>query len=437
MIEALLLLALTGMMQAARSFGAGADTGGTELAFGYLLLAAYFSAKIVSRLGLPRLTGYLIAGVVAGPYVLGHVDFHMTDSLRVVNGAATCVLGLTAGGELNIKRVRPLLRTLRSITFYGVLFAMVALTVLMFVLRPFLPMFSGMPTLESFMVCALIAVALSAQSPAVVMALLAETRAEGPLSRLVLATVVVADLVVIIVYSIVAAITGAVLGGELDLASTSLEIVWELFGSMAFGVLIGVLIGGFIRSVKGGGASLFALLVCVVVAEIGSRVALDPLVVMLTAGVWLRNFSKSNADELLHGFESAELPVFLVFFSLAGSKLDLGQLWATLIPVVLVAAARAAVFFFGCKKACAMTNADPAITRYGWTGLVPQAGLSLALVVVIQRNFPTFGPSASILLLSVVGVNQLIAPVLLRLSLVNSGEAGKRAATGFAQQHGS
>jgi Kef-type K+ transport system membrane component KefB len=434
MIEALLLLALTGLMQAAKGFGS-IEAGGTELAFGYLLLAAYFSAKIVNRFGLPRLTGYLAAGVVSGPFVLGLVDVHMTDSLRIVNGAATCVLGLTAGGELDLKRVRPLLGTLRSITVYGILFAMVVLTALMFLLRPFLPMFSGMPTLESFMVCALVAVALSAQSPSVVMALLAETRAEGPLSRLVLATVVVADLVVIIIYSIVAAITGAVMGGEFDLASTSLEIVWELFGSMAFGVLIGVLIGSFIRSVKGGGASLFALLVCVVVAEIGSRVALDPLVVMMAAGLWLRNFSKSNADELLHNFESAELPVFLVFFSLAGSKLDLGELWATLIPVTLIAGARAIVFFFGCKKACERTHADPAITRYGWTGLVPQAGLSLALVVVIQKNFPTFGASAAILLLSVVGVNQLVAPVLLRMSLVNSGEAGKRAPAGFAQEH--
>lgn len=435
MIEILILLGLTGMMEAARSFSENIGAGGTELAFGYLLLAAYFAGRLGNRAGLPKLTGYLLAGVIAGPFVLSLVSFEMAGSLRVVSGTATCILGLTAGGELDLKRVKPLLRTLRSITVFGVLFAMVVLTALLFLLRPLLPMFDDMPLVESMAVCALVAVALSAQSPSVVMALLAETRAEGPLSRLILATVVVADLVVVIVYSVVAAVTGAVLGGTVDVLGTGLEIAWELLGSMVFGVAIGVVIGAFIRTVKGSSASLFALLVCIVVAEIGSRVHLDPLVVMLAAGIWLRNFSKSDANDLLHGFESAELPVYLVFFSLSGSKLDIHQLWATLVPVLIIAAARAVVFFVGCRFASERTGADASVARFGWTGLVPQAGLSLALIVVIQKNFPSFGQPAAVLLLSVVGVNQLIAPVLLRMSLIRSGEAGKREIQAFATQH--
>jgi hypothetical protein len=75
------------------------------------------------------------------------------------------------------------------------------------------------------------------------------------------------------------------------------------------------------------------------------------------------------------------------------------------------------------------------VTRYAWTGLVPQAGLSLALVVVIQKNFPTFGQPAAVLLLSVVAVNQLVAPLLLRLALVRSGEAGKRTQNNFGTDH--
>lgn len=435
MVEVLILLALTGLMQAARTFTEQLSTGGTELAFGFLLLAAYFSGRIAGRFSLPKLTGYLLAGVVAGPFVLALINQDMGHSLRVVSGAATCILGLTGGGELDLKQVKPLLRTLRAVTVYAVLFAMIVLTAVLFLLRPLLPMFDGMAFVPSIAVCAVIGVALSAQSPSVVMALLAETRAEGPLSRLVLATVVVADLVVIIVYSVVAAITGAMMGGHLDVTATTLEIAWELFGSMAFGVAIGMLIGAFLRIVKGGNASLFALLVCVVVAEIGSRIHLDPLVVMLAAGVWLRNFSRSDANDLLHGFEAAELPVFLVFFSLSGSKLDVFQLWATLVPVTIIAAVRAGVFYVGCKFACERTHADSNVTRFGWTGLVPQAGLSFALVVVIQKNFPSFGPPAAVLLLSVVGVNQLLAPLLLRRSLIRSGEAGKRNLAGFASEH--
>src|SRR3990167_7512090 len=91
----------------------------------------------------------------------------------------------------------------------------------------------------------------------------------------------------------------------------------ELVGSVVFGAAIGMLIGVFVRFVKEG-APMFALLVCVVVAEIGSRVHLDPLVVMLAAGIWLENFSRADARSLLHSFEAAQLQVFLVWFALAG-----------------------------------------------------------------------------------------------------------------------
>ena len=109
-IDVLLLLALTGLMQSARSFDASGLSGGTELAFGFLLLAAFFAARITGRIGLPKLTGYLLVGIVAGPYVLDLVSKDMAISLNVVNGVATCILGLSAGGELDLKRVKPLSR---------------------------------------------------------------------------------------------------------------------------------------------------------------------------------------------------------------------------------------------------------------------------------------------------------------------------------------
>ena len=434
MIPLLILFAVGGLMQAARTFSTDTALGGTELAFGYMLLAAYFTARVISQFSLPKLTGYLIAGVISGPFVLELVSGDMATSLKIVNGAATCILGLSAGAELDLKAMKPLMRTIRASTFYAVIGAMFVLSGVVFALRPLIPLFDGMPLAHALAISALIGVALAAQSPAVVMALLSETKADGPLSKISLGSVVVGDLVVILFYSIVAAVTGAVVGGSIDVLETALGVGWELLGSIVFGVAIGMLIGQFLRSVKNG-ASLFALMVCVVVAEIGSRVHLDPLVVMLAAGIWLRNFSRADASALLHGFESAELPVFLVFFALAGTKLNLGQLWATIVPVLLLAIARGGWLFFGNRIACARTQASPAVAKFGWLGLLPQAGLSLALITVITSKFPGWGPPAGVLLLSVVGVNQIIAPVLFRIALIRSGEAGKKREVDFASGH--
>ena len=431
MIPLLLLLAVTGLMQAARSFSADTTLAGTELAFGFLLLAAYFTAKIVNRFGLPKLTGYIIAGVLSGPFVLGLVTKDMGMSLKVVSNTATAILALEAGSELNLKKIRPMMRTLRAMTVFAVIGAMFAIAGVLFLMRPWLPMFDDMTFQQSLAVCMVIGVALSAQSPAVMMAMLAETRAEGPLSSLMLASVVVADLVVIIVFSIATAVTGAVIGGGVDFSTTALNVAWELFGSMVFGVAIGMLIGQFLISVKKG-ASLFALLICVVVAEIGTRVHLDPLIVLLAAGIWLRNFSRADASDLLHGFESAQLPVFLVFFALAGSKLDIYALASSIVVVMVIALTRASSFYVGARFACKLTGASDVVTRYAWFGLVPQAGLALALALVLQKTFPSFGNEAAVILFGVVGFNEAVSPVILRAMLMRSGEAGKKQGIDFA-----
>jgi len=265
----------------------------------------------------------------------------------------------------------------------------------------------------------------------VVMALLSETKADGKFSQFILAMVVVADLVVVISYSLVAALASALLGSGLDVTETALTVGWELLGSVAFGIAIGMLLGLVVRTVKDG-APMFALLVCVVVAEIGHSIHLDPLIVMLAAGIWLENFSRADASDLVHRFEAAELPVFLVWFALAGTALDIFQLWELVIPVVVIVVARAAWFYMGTRLACASTHTEPAVAKYAWIALVPQAGLSLALAVAIQSSFPSFGGFAALLMLSVLGLNQLVAPVLLRLALVKSGEAGKKQAHDFA-----
>lgn len=431
MIPVLLLLAIGGLMQAARTFTQTGTIAATELAFGFLLLTAFFMARLASRLGLPKLTGYLLAGVIGGPFVLELVTREMTDSLKIVNGVATCILGLTAGAELNLKRVRPVMSTLRGITILGVLGVIGVLTGTLFLIRPMLPMFDGVEGTESIAICVVFAVALTPQSPAVVMAILSETRADGPLSQIMLASVVVADLVVVLCYAIAAAVAGGILGGGVDTGELVRSVGWELIGSMVVGVAAGMLIGQFVRAVQRG-AAMFALLICVVVAQIGTRVHLDPLIVTLAAGIWLENFSRADASALLEGFESAQLPVFLVWFALSGTLLDLEQLWASLVPVLILAGARAAWFAIGTRIACRLTGAPPAVTRSSWIGLVPQAGLSLALIVTIQNNFPTFGKQAAVMILSLLGVNVLLSPVLLRSALIRAGEAGKKQATDFA-----
>ena len=82
-----------------------------------------------------------------------------------------------------------------------------------------------------------------------------------------------------------------------------------------------------------------------------------------------------------------------------------------------------------------ITGAEEVVQRYAWFGLVPQAGLALALALVLKNTFPSFGDAAAVILFGVVGFNECVAPVVLRIMLLRSGEAGKKQGVDFASGH--
>ena len=432
MIPVIVLVALCGLMQAAISFApAGASLTSAELAFGFLLLVAFFAGSLCARAAMPRLTGYILAGVVVGPSVLVLVDRSATADLKMVADVATALIALTGGAELELGKMRPLFRSIRAIVMWAVIGSMLALTLVIVAVRPLVPFLADLPLAQAFAVAGVLAVALAAQSPAVVMALIGETRADGVLARTILAVVVIADLVVVIAYGVVASIASTVVRGEADVGATAMRIGWEVFGSIAVGIFIGASLGRYILHVQRG-IGLFALMICFVVAQVGLALHLDPLVIMLTAGIWVQNVSKADAHKLTDDFDAASLPVYLVFFALAGAKVELAVLATLALPVAAVVFARGLVFHVGCRIAARRSDADPVVRRYAWLGLMPQAGLALAIAELVRRTFPAFGNEAFALVVGVVGANQLIAPIALRIAFLRSGEAGKRQIHDFA-----
>jgi len=398
---------------------------GTALAFGLLLLVAFVSGDVLARLRLPKLLGYILAGIVVGPHALGLVSENMILQLNLIERVAICLIALTAGGELNLKRMRPLLPTIMALTWWGAIGTSILLGFGLFLVAPklaFLRSLEG-PTLLAF--CGMLGVVLSAQSPAVVMALLSETRSEGPVSRTILGTVVIADLVVIVLFSGVSTVVRSLMTGEGDAAGAALTIAWELFGSMGSGILVGLLLAYYLRKI-GQDASLFVVLLCIIVAEITTRVHLDPLIVMLSAGLVIANFGEPDSSSVVYDLQVASLPLYLVFFAVAGTTLHLDLLFEFGAIAAMLVALRAFGFGVGGAIATRQARSPIEIRRWAWMGLLPQAGLALALALVVQRSFGEAGEGASALLLGVIALNELLMPIVLRNALVKSGEAMTR-----------
>lgn len=85
-------------------------------ALGFLLLAGTLMSELVEVLGLPHLTGYLLAGIIAGPHVLVLVDLPTVKRLAPVNTLALAIIALAGGAELHFDQVKKGLKSLTIAT---------------------------------------------------------------------------------------------------------------------------------------------------------------------------------------------------------------------------------------------------------------------------------------------------------------------------------
>ncbi|WP_373045790.1 cation:proton antiporter [Vulgatibacter sp.] len=425
----LLILVLAGLMSAARSFDVSGlpHSVSAGLAFGYVLLTAFFAGKLFQRVKLPRLTGYIMAGILVGPSVLGLLTPVMVQQLRIVNGVAIALIALTAGNELDLRTFRPLFRSIGWITGVAVVGTALLLAVAVYASRGLLPFAALMNLEESIAIALVLGTVMAAQSPAVVVALRDEMEADGPMSRTVLGVVVIADLVVILLFAITSSVAKSIFGAPGDVVDTMAKLAWEIFGSLGSGILAGMLIATYLRKVPRGGA-LFVLTVAFVVAEVGERIHFDPLLVALAAGMFIRNAS-SAGPRLHHVIDLSALPVYVIFFAGAGANLPLDILLVVGLPAALYVGVRAAGLLTGARIGARLSGAPVAVRRWAGFGLLPQSGLALALALLFSSTFPEFGREASALVLGVVALNELTGPILFRLALVRSGEAGAKRET--------
>jgi Kef-type K+ transport system membrane component KefB len=425
-MQIILLITVIGLMHAARSFAPhpGLETGpaGVALAAGFILLAALFTGNLFRACGLPRLTGYLTIGVLVGPQMLALVTERMLVELRIFNGVAIALIALTAGIEMDFRSMRPLLRGIAWITGVAVLGTMLLLAATAYLVSDLLPFTEGLTTVQRIALALVLGVTMTAQSPAVVVALRKETEADGPVARTVLGVVVLSDLVVIVLFAVVSTVARGLLGGESAESPLTL-IVWEVLGSAIAGLFIGLLIATYLRTVRSSGA-LFVVAVGFLVAEVGQRVSLDPLLIALCAGMLIRNATK-HGDRLHEEIDAASLPVYISFFAVAGATIHLDALATVGFPAALFVLVRGLGFLAGTGIAARIARSPKPVEQFAAFGLLPQAGLALALSLLFARTYPQFGPEASALVFGIVGINEMIAPILYKWALVRSGEAGR------------
>ena len=282
----------------------GAAPPTTALALGFTLIVAMVIGEFLRRFRLPRLTGYLLFGLLVGPYLGNVITEPMARQLQVVNGMATTVIAFIAGLTLNFERLgRGPSATLRLITTtLGV--AILGLFAVVWIAWASIPVAPDATGLAKLAMVSLFVVIVISFSPTMTAAVISETGARGRLSDLVIAIVVVADLVVLVLFSLAMQFARVVLnsgvgaaGGEMTDIGVLVRLSWEIGGALAFGCLIGALFALYLRYVARE-VTLVLLAVCALLSQVGVRQGFEPLLAAMAAGMVIQNVAVPQGDAL-------------------------------------------------------------------------------------------------------------------------------------------
>jgi len=379
--------------------------------------------RLTERVGLPRVTGYLVFGLVCGPYVANIITRPMARELQIVNGLAVTLIAFVAGLEMNLRRLGPRLGVIARVGGVTILLTYALIFVVLWSAWPWLriaPEFTGLQRLAA---SALLTALVASFSPTVSIAIVAEARAAGPFTELTLAIVILADLVLILAFTLIMQLVRAVFGTAAHVGLFA-GVTWEVFGSFAFGALAGALFALYLTYIRRE-VAIVVLGFCGVVAGIADRLQLEPLMSALAAGLVVENLAPSAGDLVKEGVERSALPVLVVFFAAAGASLQLDAL-ATLGWIALaVSAARMGAIWTAAKAGRRAAGLADDVSAMTWMALISQAGVTLGLTLIVEAELPGWGATVGTLMLALIALHQLVGPVLYRAALARAGEVGR------------
>lgn len=396
---------------------------GTVAALGFLLLAGTLTSELMEIVGLPHLSGYLLAGLVAGPDALALIDFDTLARLEPVNALALALIALAGGAELDSGMLRRSARSIASATLLQHVAVPIAAFATFLALARFTS-FSDLPTKGLIAVALLWSVIAATRSPAALLGIIAQVRPAGPLTTFSIAFVMLSDLVCIILAALVIALVRPMLDPTASLSFGDVKrLGFELLGSVALGACLGMALATYLKLI-GKNRLLVLLALGVSLSELLRYIQFDALLAFLVAGFYVRNYS-DQGPKLLEAVQRTGAVVFVIFFAVAGAKVDLGILRTMGLVALALCVVRAAVTVGIARLSSARVNDPPVIRKWGWSSLISQAGLTLGLTVVVARAFPTIADAFVTLSVSCVTINEMIGPVLFKLGLDRTGESGK------------
>lgn len=378
-----------------------------------LLLTGLAGGHLATKINLPSVTGYILGGLILGPSVLGIITNEVYESLSFVNELALGILAISVGTELHRTMIKKFGKNLIILSLGNNILSGILVTGGTYLM--------GMPITYA----SILGVISMTVSPSGVATMIKEKRAKGEMTQNLLGLVAFDNLITIILFGVVIAFVET--AGNIDvnevslIANVGLDLVFGAF----IGIASGFFVSFFIRK-ELANDKLLVILGAAILFNSGMATVfgLAPVLVNIISGATISNLTNRKVL-VAQVINRMELPIFVVFLTLAGGHLDIAIFASVGLVGVAYIIGRGFGKYFGAYIFSAFTSLNSKARRNIGFGLMPQAGIAIGLATIAEQSIPGVTGIITGVVLTGAVVFEIVGPLLVAKALDNVGESNQ------------
>ena len=384
------------------------------LSLSLILLSGFLLTRITKLAKLPNVTGYIIAGIIIGPYVLNLVPIEIIENMGFISDIALAFIAFSVGRFFKKEVFKETGFGVLVITLMESLLAGVLITISMRYIFHLDWDFS-----------LLLGSIATATAPVSTMATIRQYHARGDFVNILLQVVAFDDAVCLIVFSITTAIINSNVTSKVTAYEIALPVIYNIV-ALILGFVSGFILSKLMTPKRTEDNRLILTIALLFgIAGLCAAMDISPLLSCMLFGTAYINMTRDK--ELYKQLENFTPPILSIFFVVSGMNLDLTSFNTLGIVGIAYFIIRILGKYLGAYLGCWMVKVPKNIRNYLGLSLVPQAGVAIGLAFLGKRILPRdAGNMLLTIILSSSVLYELIGPASTKLALFYSGAIKKQ-----------
>lgn len=391
------------------------------------IIMAIIVGKLVTKLKLPAILGWLFTGMMIGPYVLGWLNSDILDSswYHILSSISEVIAGLFIGTELIFNDLKKSGKQILVICFAEAFGTFAVVTITFGIILNLI----GIPIYLAFVFGS---IAL-ATAPAPSLSIINEYKTKGPVTSTLIPLAILDDVIALIVFFIITGLISNLLaGGGMPLYVAPLMILLSVVIGLVTGFLTALILKIKMKRV----ATVVTLISCVIITTflslyVNDNMLSSPMMNLMLIGVSFSTtfsniISKERLEEIKGNISLIVVLSMVVLIINLGVPLDVSLITGAGLFTVMYIISRGIGKIGGSRLGAIISKAPDSVKNYLGYTLLPHSGVSLVFTGIAVNTLIEPAPEYAHIIQGTIAaaavINEIIAVILARYGFRKAGE---------------